>query len=478
MLLRRIIFPAAAIALILSLVLTGLGILAGRVIVSTMANQLIEQMTKAVRSKADEMITFGDRMSTQMVNDIARHGIPFNDPVALRRQLYGQTIDEPNVQWLACGNEAGGMTDAGRLADGTLVFLMTDDFHAGVYREYAASPDGQLGSLRRSGVYFDTREQPWYRTVRDTRSRYWTEPIRKVDPTLGVALSAPVINKDGSFAGVCNVLLIFTALSDFMKSIHLSDNGRGFIIDGSGHLIAASGGVSPVVTVTVADGERQERLHASAAGDPMVRETARHLSRHPEIIEASSTEPRVFSFDDPERGKIYAAVDRIDAPGGIQWTIVSALPAMDFLRPVYQVAYLSIAISAVIVAAFLVLGLWASGRAFRPMTALTNAAQAIAKGEWRDLPEVRRNDEVGLLAEAINLMMVRLKDTLDGLRRSEARLEEAQRIAHVGYWERDLDTDRVTGSDETYRIFEFAHRSPKSAMPRCRNSSIRRIGGW
>ena len=252
--LRRIIFPAAALALILSLVLTGLGILAGHVIVSTMANQLIEQMTKAVRYKADDMITFGDRMSTQMVNDIARHDIPFSDPVALRRQLYGQTSDEPNVQWLACGNEAGGMTDAGRLADGTLVFLMTDDFRAGVYREYAASADGQLGSLRRSGVYFDTREQPWYRTVRDTRSRYWTEPILgKVDPTLGVALSAPVINKDGSFAGVCNVLLIFTALSDFMKSIHLGDNGRGFIIDGSGQLIAASGGVSPVVTV--ADGE-------------------------------------------------------------------------------------------------------------------------------------------------------------------------------------------------------------------------------
>jgi PAS domain S-box-containing protein len=42
---------------------------------------------------------------------------------------------------------------------------------------------------------------------------------------------------------------------------------------------------------------------------------------------------------------------------------------------------------------------------------------------------------------------------LDGLRRSEAKLEEAQRVAHVGYWERDLDTDRITWSDETYRIY-------------------------
>jgi PAS domain S-box-containing protein len=50
-------------------------------------------------------------------------------------------------------------------------------------------------------------------------------------------------------------------------------------------------------------------------------------------------------------------------------------------------------------------------------------------------------------------MTARLKETLDGLRRSEAKLEDAQRVAHVGYWERDLDTDRITWSDETYRIY-------------------------
>jgi PAS domain S-box-containing protein len=39
------------------------------------------------------------------------------------------------------------------------------------------------------------------------------------------------------------------------------------------------------------------------------------------------------------------------------------------------------------------------------------------------------------------------------LQESNAKLEAAQRITHVGYWERDLATDRITWSDETYRIF-------------------------
>jgi PAS domain S-box-containing protein len=41
------------------------------------------------------------------------------------------------------------------------------------------------------------------------------------------------------------------------------------------------------------------------------------------------------------------------------------------------------------------------------------------------------------------------------LKESNARLEEAQRVAHVGYWDWDLDTGEVIWSDETYRIFGF-----------------------
>src|SRR4029077_17451273 len=37
-----------------------------------------------------------------------------------------------------------------------------------------------------------------------------------------------------------------------------------------------------------------------------------------------------------------------------------------------------------------------------------------------------------------------------------ARLEEAQRIAHVGHWEWKIETGRLTWSDETYRIYGMA----------------------
>jgi len=63
--------------------------------------------------------------------------------------------------------------------------------------------------------------------------------------------------------------------------------------------------------------------------------------------------------------------------------------------------------------------------------------------------EERLFQEIGRRLEdaLMSLLMFR------NLGESERKLEEAQRLTHVGYWERDADTNVITWSDETYRIF-------------------------
>jgi PAS domain S-box-containing protein len=54
--------------------------------------------------------------------------------------------------------------------------------------------------------------------------------------------------------------------------------------------------------------------------------------------------------------------------------------------------------------------------------------------------------------EALQTEIAERKQNDVALKESQRRLEEAQRIAHVGHWERDLETGLITWSDEIYRI--------------------------
>jgi PAS domain S-box-containing protein len=142
--------------------------------------------------------------------------------------------------------------------------------------------------------------------------------------------------------------------------------------------------------------------------------------------------------------------------GGSAWIVVSALPASDFLGPVQRVAYFSATAAALIITAYLVLVTWAAGRALQPMTVLTEAAQAVAKGEWRDVPESGRRDEVGLLAQAFNLMTARLKETLEGLRRSEESYRAIFEGALEGIARTTLDGKMLTANPALARMLGYA----------------------
>lgn len=62
------------------------------------------------------------------------------------------------------------------------------------------------------------------------------------------------------------------------------------------------------------------------------------------------------------------------------------------------------------------------------------------------------------------------KQTEAALRKSEARLKEAQRLAHVGDWEFDVLTGEITWSDEIFRIFGWSPTGPAPTYERISQS--------
>jgi PAS domain S-box-containing protein len=135
--------------------------------------------------------------------------------------------------------------------------------------------------------------------------------------------------------------------------------------------------------------------------------------------------------------------------------------ALESVQRTRRQLYLVLPITALLILAMAaMLGWYATRRISRPLAQLDAGAQALARGDFGYEVVLRGNDEFGSLARAFNYAGQQLHKLYDDIKRSEtylaesnAKLEEAQRITHVGYWEWDILTDRVNWSDETYRIY-------------------------
>ncbi|MCK9386897.1 MAG: PAS domain-containing protein [Sulfuritalea sp.] len=68
---------------------------------------------------------------------------------------------------------------------------------------------------------------------------------------------------------------------------------------------------------------------------------------------------------------------------------------------------------------------------------------------------VRDADGKPLRMTGVNYDVTERKRAEEQLRRSERGLSEAQRMAHLGNWELDLESNALTWSDEIFRIFEI-----------------------
>ena len=89
-----------------------------------------------------------------------------------------------------------------------------------------------------------------------------------------------------------------------------------------------------------------------------------------------------------------------------------------------------------------------------PILRLADTARTVADHNDYSVRATKTcNDEAGILTDAFNQMLDQIQSQDSKLRGSEEKLAQAQHIAHLGYWERDLDADRIYWSDETYRIF-------------------------
>lgn len=101
---------------------------------------------------------------------------------------------------------------------------------------------------------------------------------------------------------------------------------------------------------------------------------------------------------------------------------------------------------------------------YKGIKEIIRTARKISQGDFSSRAIAYSKDEIGQLVRSFNHMTNELEHSINvrkrvegKIRDSEQALAEAQRLAHIGNWEWDTATDKITWSDELYRIYGLHH---------------------
>ncbi|CAG1022531.1 partial adenylate cyclase, partial [Patescibacteria group bacterium] len=104
---------------------------------------------------------------------------------------------------------------------------------------------------KKQAVDYDPRTRPWYIGSKYNNGFYWTEvyPFFTKEPDIiysqtepnqavyGVSVSTPILNNKKQFIGAVGVDISLVALSDFLRTLKIGENGKALIVNNQRQLI-------------------------------------------------------------------------------------------------------------------------------------------------------------------------------------------------------------------------------------------------
>jgi len=314
---------------------------------------------------------------------------------------------------------------------------------------------------------FDLQNQPWYKGAVEAGKPIWSPIYTQFNtPRLAITYSVPIYDRQQKLLGVTGVDLPLAQIGEFLKSLVVSKSGQTFIIDRSGFLVASSVKERPFLII---DGQTSRLRATSSNVSTIAKSTAFLLDRFQNLQQINQEQQLDFLLDGRRE---LVQVAPLRAYPELDWLIVVVNPESDFMGQINanRQSTIYLCLGAFILA--LITGWYTSERILRPIQSLSNAADALSKGEWNQAVDVHSQGELGVLARAFNRMALQLQDSFTALETKETKartmadlLQEAQRVAHVGSWERDIITHKVSWSEEVFRIFGLEPRSESLTYP-------------
>lgn len=267
---------------------------------------------------------------------------------------------------------------------------------------------------------FTLQNEAWYKEAVAKGVPVWS-PVYNwaVEPfPLSIAISRPVYKDDGSLIGVVAVEQQLARISDFLRSLKISSQGKTFIVERDGLLIGDSANEQPFKVIN----GKPERLKAVESTDPLIENTAKYLNQEFGDLDRIEN-ARQLSFKlDGERQFVQVAPWRDEL--GLDWLVVVAVPESDFMEQINANTRSTIMLCLLALGVAIASGFYTSRWITKPIIQLNEASEAIANGKLdQEVDEEFKVDELSILAKSFNRMAEQLRFSFNALAETNVELE-------------------------------------------------------
>ena len=307
---------------------------------------------------------------------------------------------------------------------GELRFVVSNTFTNHFTYEYAVSAQGQPTKVIRKFTTdpYDPRQRPWYIGAVKAGKLKWQPIYSGVDyNSFFLDLCQPIYDRNLKLLGVISATYELDKVQAFLVKHKISKNGKAFIFDREGLLVATSQDESSLNQGK--DFKKTTRPSIDRSSDPLIQATGKYLKKY--FVDFNKVD-RTYQLDFNYNNNIeYLQISPYKDKLGIDWLIVTVVPESDFMEHIYANTRQTVLLSLTALILVIIFGILTANFVTEPIVKLNNAAKDIAEGKLGQTVEIERADELGELATSFNRMAHQLQESFETLEdKVQQRTEE------------------------------------------------------
>ncbi|MDZ8069624.1 MAG: ATP-binding protein [Nostoc sp. DedQUE08] len=389
----------------------------GQRAVNDLAQQLIERTSDVVDEHLKSYLSIPQTLNQINADTIHRGLLDVGDRQTLGKYFWDQ-MQAYDLTYIGIGLTTGEGLGVARY-DGKTITI--DDWTAKLSNNtftYATDDRGNRTQINTRWTWNNFTES-WYTQPIAAGKPIWAKIVTANLPTgpyISASASRPIYDSQNRLLGMIATDIHLLKLSDFLRSLNISQSGRVFLLERDGTLIASSGTEKPFVVVN----QKIRRLHSIDSSDPIIQNVGRHFQTSGF---GSITQDTDFQLE-MEGKRHYVHVLPWREKYGLNWLMVVSVPENTFMTQINANTRTTIALcfGALVIAS--VMGVFTSYWIVRPILRLNWASEAMASGNFNQTLETSPIQELNSLSNSFNQMAGQLHESFSALEKSKEELEE------------------------------------------------------